>query len=420
MTRLRPHLPEGQRVTLRRTWRGGLPQAILQGRTRPCEASSGIESFQQLSGASCRGQFVMNQEAAPQKGPDSFSWIELGATLLRWRRLVFTLPLIVGGLFVAVTLALPKVYVTSLSFTPIASTGAGLSASSLAGLAGQFGVTLPMSDVSSSPEFYAYLMRSDGILRSLAEGAYRINDDGTARTGNFIDLYELQESTPGRTMYETLRVLRERTLKVSFDARTSLVSADVETKWPDLSLQMANRLLQLVDSFNIQSRQSLAGLESQFLVNRIDTAKAELRAAENALQTFLTRNRSYESDPILLFEQGRLQREVSTRQNVFSALTQSYEQSRLAAVHNTPSVSVVDQPTEALRFKRRRTLTKLLGGMALGLMLALGYMLTVDAMRRVREDDPSAMAEFDALLRATADDAKGIVGVRRTRDGATP
>lgn len=362
----------------------------------------------------------MKQEAAPQKGPDSFSWIELGATLLRWRRLVFSLPLIVGGLFVAVTLALPKVYVTSLSFTPIASTGAGLSASSLAGLAGQFGVTLPTSDVSSSPEFYAYLMRSDGILRSLAESKYQISDDGTARSGTFIELYELRKSTPGRTMYETLRVLRERTLKVSFDARTSLVSADVETKWPDLSLQMANRLLQLVDSFNIQSRQSLAGLESQFLVNRIDTAKAELRGAENALQAFLTRNRLYESDPILVFEHGRLQREVSTRQEVFSVLTQSYEQSRLAAVHNTPSVSVVDQPTEALRFKRRRTLTKLLGGMALGFMLALGYMLAVDAMRRVREDDPSSMAEFDALLRATADDAKGFVGARRTRDGTPP
>lgn len=357
----------------------------------------------------------MNREGSFGSTPESFSWTEFATTLLRWRRVFIAVPLIVAGTVVAITLALPKQYTTAFSFTPVASAGAGLSASSLAGLAGQFGVTLPTSDPSSSPEFYAYLMRSDGILRALAQSKYRVNDGGAEHAGTFIELYEVEESTPGRTMYQTLKILREEALGVSFDARTSLVSAEIKTTWPDLSLQMATRLLQLVDSFNIQSRQSLAALESEFLVDRLDTARAELRAAENSLQSFLSRNRSYESDPVLVFEYGRLQRELSTRQDVFSVLTQSYEQSRLAAVHNTPSVSVVEQPTEALRFDRRRTLPKLIGGLALGFMIALFYVIATDAVRRLREDDPSSLSEIEALAREMRSDAQRILMLRWTK-----
>jgi uncharacterized protein involved in exopolysaccharide biosynthesis len=345
----------------------------------------------------------------------AFSWLELGAVLLRWRRTIVIAPLVTGLMVVAVTLLAPKKYTTTLSFTPVASGPAGLSAGALASLAGQFGVALPTTEPSSSPEFYAYLMRSDGVARDLVESRYTINVEGDSVVGTIIDLYEIDEGTPGKTLFEAMRVLRTKIITISFDSRTSIVSAEIRSKWPDLSLEIASRLLQLVDSFNLQSRQSLAGLESRFLVGRLDTARAELRAAENAQQEFLLRNRSYERDPVLLFEHNRLQRELATRQDVFSVLTQSYEQARLAAVHNTPTVSLVERPRLALRFDRRHTLPKLLAGMFTGFVLALGYILLVDSLARVRLQAPDSYSRFVGLAGDAANDLKSVLSTFRKR-----
>src|SRR5438876_484305 len=93
-----------------------------------------------------------------------------------------------------------------------------------------------------------------------------------------------------------------------------------------------------------------ASQERRFLGERLDTARAELRRAEGALEKFLQRNRSYPNSPTLLFEHDRLQREAGLRQDVYSMLTQAYEQARMQAVRNTPSISLIDHPVPALRY----------------------------------------------------------------------
>jgi uncharacterized protein involved in exopolysaccharide biosynthesis len=361
----------------------------------------------------------MTSQQLPRQGRDADtpSWVDLAVTLLRWRRLLVLLPLASAALVVAATLLAAKKYTTTVAFTPVASAGAGLSVGSLAGLAGQFGVNLPMSEPSSSPEFYAYLMRSDAILQRLAASQYSVQDGDEKLAGSFIDLYEIDEGTPGKTMFEAIHQLRTKRATIGYESRTGIVSATIKTKWPELSYQMGVRLLQLVDSFNLQSRQGQAALESQFLTGRLDSARIELRAAENSMQAFLLRNRSYESDPVLLFEQGRLQREVMTRQEVFSVLTQSYEQTRLAALHNTPTVSLVTPPAPALRFDRRRTLTKLIAGLVIGFLLALSIALAMEAVARAREGRADAFPLLRDMMREVIADAKRLIpGSRRISD----
>jgi hypothetical protein len=327
--------------------------------------------------------------------------------------------LAVAGLVVAATLLAPKKYTTSIAFTPVASPTAGLSMSSLAGLAGQFGVSLPTGDATSSPEFYAYLMRSDAILQRLAETKYTISDDGQPVTGTFIELYEIDKGTPGKTMYEAIHRLRTKRTTIGFESRTGIVSATIKTKWSDLSYQMGVRLLQLVDSFNLQSRQGLASMETQFLTGRLDSARIELRQAENALQAFLLRNRSYESDPMLAFEHGRLQRETAIRQEVYSVLTQSFEQARLAAVHNTPTVSLVTPPTPALRFDRRQTLSKLILGLAAGFLVALAFVIAKESVRNAQAQDPSSYSVLRSLILDAKADLLVLPSARRNKPDQT-
>jgi hypothetical protein len=352
-------------------------------------------------------------EHTGQPAPDA-SWLDVVLTLLQRRRLFFPLPIAVAFVVGVLTLAAPKKYVTTLAFTPVAM-GSGLSLpGSLAGLASGLGAgSLLGQDRSMSPEFYTSLVRTDNILTALALQPYDavrthwFSDPDTVRL-TLIDLYEIDEGTPGKTMTEAIRLLRDEILFISYDATTAIVTARVRTDWRDVSYQMANRLLQLVDSFNVGSRQTQAGAESRFLETRVAAARADLRQSENELQDFLAKNRSYENDPTLLFQHNRLQREVTLKQSLYGMLSESYERARMEAVHNTPTISIVEPPVPALRFQRRHTLMKMLMGWVAGFALALVWIALTGATERARDDTPDKYLALTSLLSDAWTDAKHL------------
>ncbi len=331
--------------------------------------------------------------------------------LARYRRVVIVVPLLLGALTVAVTLILPKKYTTTLSFVPVQTEG---SVEGLASLAGQIGLSLPSTDVSTSPDFYAQLIRTPDILLELARAEYVVVHQGDTLRGTFVELYEIRRADEGRTLAEALRVLSSKVLTVGFDRQTSIVSVDVRTKWKDMSYQMATLLLARIDEFNLKSRQNRASAEQQFLERRIDSARVELREAENALQNFLLANRSYQSDPVLVFTYARLEREVTLKQSVYTTLIQSYEAARLASVRNTPSVSLVEIPAPALRFDRRRTVTKLAAGLIAGFVLAFGYISMATSLTRARASTPLRFATLDTEVRGFISEVRALAFWRRS------
>lgn len=339
------------------------------------------------------------------------SILQWAIPLLVHRRIIVLIPVATAILTVAVTLALPKKYTTSISFTPVQSDAA---AGALAGLAGQIGLSLPTGDLATSPDFYARLLRTNDILLELAKARYVVPVGADTLRGNFLELYEISEGDEGRSFSKAIEVLSSRVLSIGFDRQTSMVSVDVRTKWRALSYQMATILLDRVNEFNLRSRQARAGAEERFLRLRLDTARVELRNSENRLQSFLVSNRTYQSDPMLTFEFNRLERELMLRQSVYSTLIQSYEGARLAAVRNTPSLSIVEQPRPAFRFDRRRTLTKAILGFAAGLVLALAYVGAIGAYHAA-ESSPGQSGRLRSLITAAADDLRRLFpfGTRR-------
>ena len=351
---------------------------------------------------------------SPSTDRSDASLIQLACLILKRRRLIAATSVALGLVVVGITLALPKKYTTSVSFTPVAS---DMPTGGLAGLAGQFGVNLPSSDPSQTPDFYATLLETPDILRQLAETRYSFVDGTDTLRGTFIHLYGLEGGDSGRTLDEALRTLSSKIIAISYDRQTSIVSVDVRTKWAPLSLQMANRLLDLVNDFNLNSRQTQAGQELKFLDQRLDTARTELRAAENRLQAFVTSNRGYATDPTLTFEHDRLQRELNLRQDVYTTLTQAVEQTRLRAVRNTPSISLVEHPALALRADRRNTLPKLVGGLVGGFVLALVWLLGSELLSKGRSETPSNFESLERLWRETVADIRRLT-FRRKRAAA--
>jgi len=112
----------------------------------------------------------------------------------------------------------------------------------------------------------------------------------------------------------------------------------------------------LVQDFNRERRAGQARAEREFAASRLTDAERELRAAEDAVRSFQSRNRDFRSSPFLQLDLERLQREVTRRQMVYNGLSQSFEQARLEEVRNTPVIAMVELPELPARPRPRGAL----------------------------------------------------------------
>src|SRR5207247_10065243 len=126
------------------------------------------------------------------------------------------------------------------------------------------------------------------------------------------------------------------------DDQTGMVRANVTSWYPELAAAIANRFIDYLNDFNTRKRQSQARERRKFVEQRITAAELELRAAEEELRTFYERNRSYQQAPQLVFEEGRLRRQVEIRQEVYLTLKREYETARIEEVNDTPVITVID------------------------------------------------------------------------------
>jgi len=142
-----------------------------------------------------------------------------------------------------------------------------------------------------------------------------------------------------------------------------------------VSLEIAQRLLEGLNHFNLITRQSQAREERRFTEGRLEAARASLRAAEDVLQRFLQVNREFAEAPALMIQRDRLQRDVLLQQQVVTSLAQRYEENRIREVRDTPVITLVDTPSLAARpDPRLRVLIVVLGtvaGFLVGVLIAI-------------------------------------------------
>jgi len=321
--------------------------------------------------------------------------------LLRWRRLVIVLPLAGGLVAGMVSLSTPREFRASASFVPQdpASTQPGLSL-----LANQFGISVPRAS-TTSPQFYADLLGSREILRDVVETPYKALES-PGRIGDLVEYFNIRSADRDAAVIDAVRSLRE-TMRVRTDRNTGVVRFEVHTPIPALSLQIADRLVELVNDFNLRRRQSQARAEREFVEQRLALAQDSLRAAEDALAAFFRSNRRFSDSPTLVGEEARLQRQVSLRQQVYVSLAQSHEAAKVEEVRSTPVITVIERPQGFVEPEPRGTIRKVIVGMFLGGFLAFGIAFGAEYARRAREAGPADFQEFLALSRGVLGSLRG-------------
>lgn len=328
-----------------------------------------------------------------RSAPGDLSLFGTMAVLLRHRRLVFGLPLL--GLAVAVAFVVwqGRSYTSTTAFLPQTKQS---SRSGLSGLASQFGLVLPTTDIGESSSFYVELLQSRSLRSDVASTTFAFESRGERYRGTLSELFAVSGRTAELRHESAIKELGEAML-VTKGRETAVVHLSITTEYAPLSQLIARRMLELVNQYNLQRRQSQAAAESRFISGRLAQAQTELRAAEDRNQAFLQRNRDYRSSPQLTFRQDRLQRAVSMRQEVFSTLSQLYEQARIEEVRDTPVITVIEQPPLPVKPVPRGLLEKGLLGVIVGGVVGVVAAFWLTFLQSSRASSPETFGRYTAL-----------------------
>ncbi|HEV2642063.1 MAG TPA: GNVR domain-containing protein [Candidatus Elarobacter sp.] len=186
----------------------------------------------------------------------------------------------------------------------------------------------------------------------------------------------------------------------------------VTTPHPELSQQLASRIVDELDSLNLRTQQGRATPERQFIEQRMAIAEGELHQAENRLAAFLESNRQF-ATPQLQLDRDRLNRDVAMRQQLYTALVEAYQRARIDEVRNMPAITVLEPAEQPYAPDSRRVVSTIVIGLAFGTVLGLFVAFARDSWKHLR-----LVVERDESQRAAADDASAAQIPTRTERSA--
>jgi uncharacterized protein involved in exopolysaccharide biosynthesis len=372
----------------------------MQGRSLPRQYSG-----ETLGGANSDDSEVRTEmPPISQMRDETISLLEIANIVLRHWRTIISVPVVLALAVGVWTLTQDREYVVSASFLPQAAESRGLGGA--AALAQQFGMSLAGDRSGQSPQFYVDLLRSRSVLREVVESEYQVpQTDGTVSRATLIDFYEVGRASNIPAWRRATKRLSAN-LSTSVSRETGVVQLTVSATDPVLAEQVSERLLEILNRYNMEVRQARAQEEGRFISARLMDAHAGLLSAETALQAFLRQNREFRNSPELTFEHDRLQRQVAMRQEVYTSLLRSKEQASIDAVRDTPLLSVIDHPAGTAEPQGRGTGLRVILAFLLGLMLAALIAFGRELTRRGSEARDPEYQEFQGLARNVWEDLR--------------
>jgi uncharacterized protein involved in exopolysaccharide biosynthesis len=332
---------------------------------------------------------------------DDVSLVGLMTPILRHRDLIARVMAVVFLGVVLVAVLRPRSYSGTASFMPQSRR----MPSSLAGLAGQFGFALPLDEPTQSPAFYVDLVTSREILGAVVDSQYTVPTDSGPSRLTLVQVFRSRGRDEAQRRYAAIKRLR-RLVTVSAVQRTGVVALSVEARYPSLAAQVTSRILEELNRFNLSTRQTRAAAERRFTEQRLQDVQAELRGAEDQLQRFLQRNRDYRNSPVLVFEQERLAREVSMKQQLYTTLAQAVEQAKIDEVRDTPVITIIERPEIPVRPDSRGLIKKGIVAVIIGGIIGVLLAFTREVARNTAADDSQEGAQFVKLKREAGDDLR--------------
>jgi len=319
--------------------------------------------------------------------------VRIAALLLgRWR-LVVGAPVLAAILAAAVSLLIPSQYESRVLLLPEVGSSGQLP-SGVATVASQLGISIP-TEPGRSADFYGDLVRSRIVLEEVLRARYQVprsHPSTDPDSATLLDILRVRGATQLRRMENGREWLL---LATRIDvAKTGIIFVRVRALHPELAAAVADQYVTAVNRFNTERRQSQARQRRVFLEGRVAAVDGELRDAEDVLRGFYERNRRWQSSPKLLFEEGRLRRQIDARRELLLGLRRELETARVAEVNDVPVVTLIESavPASAHVSPNRTFIVVGSAGFAL-LMVVFGLLLHEHHAQLAAMDDSLELRE---------------------------
>jgi uncharacterized protein involved in exopolysaccharide biosynthesis len=331
----------------------------------------------------------------PPAAPDSI--LRLAASLYRQKMLIAGCAAI-GAIIAAVfsLLAAPRYRADAqiaLEEHPTLPAAGGLAA-----LASQFGAS--GFGGTRSLQFYASVVTGRDVLRRMAVDTFPDPAQG-GRLRPLLDILGAPGNTPERRLAAAANMLRDGVVRTTTNDRTGTLAITAESRYPELSAQIVQRLYERLERFDFETRRTAAGERRRFAERELTRAQTALAATEDTLRAFLEANRSGLDVPRLRVGRQRLERRVQTAEDVYTNFVRELQEARIAEVRDLPAFTLVETPVVPLErvypLRKRMTLLGLLLGTGVGIALAIARASGWSA----RLLDPAGYAQLRDALRGS-------------------
>ncbi len=335
----------------------------------------------------------------PEPPRNDISAVSLVNVLLRNRWMILTLSLALGFWEGFKSISSSKYYTAQAQFMPKGARGQG----QLGGIAAQFGINLNVGDAGQSPQLYTDLLETKALLWPVAQKTYTLPTDSGVITGDLIKIFNIQGQRADVRRVRVINALKGA-VNPTMAPKTGVISFTVSTANPQLSLQIAQNLLDQVNVYNLTRRQEQAAAEREFVERQVAEKRADLRRAEMEIASFLESNRQYRMSPQLTLEYARLQRQLDMRNQLYMSMLQGFEQARIEEVRDLPVITVIEPPELPIGPDARGGVRRTLIGLLIGLVLGCAIAFMRDRMARQRASQSDEFLEFAALKREALGD----------------
>lgn len=365
---------------------------------------------------------------------DEVSILDIVLVLLESKSVIAWCILVCTLAGVAYAVSADDEYTASIRVVREAQEGGGVGGlGSVGGLGALRGLGLNIGGAASglTTEAYPSILNSREVLLAVVHSPFEFENRDQPVT--FVEYVDQPPSWPDRIIKYTIGlpgVILESLEEGPPEATTDSVRADRLTKHESEAIELiADMVSTSVDQetgfMTIQTRtgsaQLAADLASSFLVHltdrirtirtekvreqlqfietRFSEVEQELKQAEERLATFLERNQN-PTTASLRFEQDRLQRQVSFKEQLYSNLQSQVTQTRIDLQRQQPVVTVVEGPVVPLDASAPNRIVIIFFSIVLGLILGVGiaFARMFASSARSREENKAKMERIDSAL----------------------
>jgi uncharacterized protein involved in exopolysaccharide biosynthesis len=214
--------------------------------------------------------------------------------------------------------------------------------SNISSLAALAGISIPTGG-GTNIELFQKIIKSESVLEKLASMKFYVKEKGKKMTlYEFFDL-KLDKNYP-KAEAERIRFLNffeimDKKIQTEIDKQSKVLTLTVTLNSSNLSADVANALINLLDEYIRNQRKSYATNTRIYVQKRLNEVKDSLTYFENLLVNLRERNKIMMA-PELLMNEGRIRRQIEILQGVYLELVKQIEVAKIEEIKDIPVVNV--------------------------------------------------------------------------------